>query len=417
MHSATNKHMIKQLAPLLSLLFGFALCSNGFAQTQPAAQPPAATTDAAAPAAQEAPPPIPADQLDSLVAPIALYPDPLLVQTLAASTYPLEIIQMQQWVTKNPTLKDKALADAVAKQPWDASVQSLAAFPDVLKQLGDNVAWTTDLGNAFLDQQADVMAAVQRMRAKAQGAGNLKASAQQSVQTETVGGQQVIVIESADPETVYVPQYNPSVVYGAPLPYAYPYTSPPGYGLLAFGTGIAMGAAWGGNWGSCDWNNGGDININNNNNFNKNTNVNGGNRNNVNGGRGGQGGGGGKWNHNPSHRGGAPYGSNKAANQYGGRSRSQPAAGAGTLLVEQAQAIMAVPVAQIAQAARGTSERIIGPAAERERGRELELGTGRAAARVLAVGRIGRAAVLVRVPAARDRAHSPRVDREWRRRR
>src|SRR6201985_1766860 len=98
---------------------------------------------------------IPSDQLDSLVAPIALYPDPLLAQTLAASTYPLEIIQLQQWLEKNKGLKDKALADAVAKQPWDASVQALAGLPEVVKRLANDVQWTTDLGNAFLAQQSD----------------------------------------------------------------------------------------------------------------------------------------------------------------------------------------------------------------------------------------------------------------------
>jgi hypothetical protein len=107
---------------------------------------------------------IPPDQMDSLVAPIALYPDPMLAQVLAASTYPLEIIQLQQWLAKNPKLKDKALADAVAKQPWDPSVQALAGLPDVVKRLADDIQWTTDLGNAFLAQQSDLMDAVQRMR-------------------------------------------------------------------------------------------------------------------------------------------------------------------------------------------------------------------------------------------------------------
>jgi hypothetical protein len=123
-------------------------------------------------------PKIPNDQLDSLVAPIALYSDPLLAQTLAASTYPLEIIQLQQWMDRNKNLQGKALADAVAKQPWDPSVQGLVEFPDVVQRMAGNVQWTTDLGNAFLAQQSDVMDAVQRMRAKAQGTGNLKTSAQ-----------------------------------------------------------------------------------------------------------------------------------------------------------------------------------------------------------------------------------------------
>jgi hypothetical protein len=113
------------------------------------------------------------DQIDSLVAPIALYPDELLGQTLVASTYPLEIIQLQQWMAQNKTLKDKALADAVKKQDWDPSIQSMAMFPDVVKQLAENIKWTTDLGNAVLANQAAVMDAVQRMRAKAKDKGNL----------------------------------------------------------------------------------------------------------------------------------------------------------------------------------------------------------------------------------------------------
>src|SRR5262249_43965010 len=156
------------------------------------------------------------DQLDSLVAPIALYPDPLLAQVLAASTYPLEIVQLQQWLEKNKGLKDKALVDAVEKQPWDPSVQGLAALPDVVKRLPDDIQWTTDLGNAFLAQQSDVMDAVQRMRQKAQNTGNLKSSEQQTVETKVVENKEVIVVQQASPEVVYVPSYNPTVVYGAP---------------------------------------------------------------------------------------------------------------------------------------------------------------------------------------------------------
>jgi Protein of unknown function (DUF3300) len=267
-------------------------------------------------------PKIPNDQLDSLVAPIALYADPLLAQTLAASTYPLEIIQLQQWIEKNKNLKDKALADAVAKEPWDASVQAMAAFPDVVQRLAGNVQWTTDLGNAFLAQQADVMDAVQRMRVKAQGTGNLKTSEQQKVETQTVeGGKQVIVVEQANPDTVYVPSYDPAVVYGEPA-YPYPSYSYPGYvpGMaLSLGTGLALGAAWGGGWGyNCGWNDD-DITINKNNNYVKNSNKNV-NQNN-------------KWGHNPEHRGGTPYSNKQTANKYGGTARGearQPAAGAGT---------------------------------------------------------------------------------------
>ena len=130
------------------------------------------TTTTSDSADTEQAPKLPNDQLDSLVAPIALYPDPLLAQTLAASTYPLEVIQLEQWMEKNPNLKGKALADAVAKQPWDPSIQALVEFPDVVQRMAGNIQWTTDLGNAFLAQESDVMNAVQRMRAKAQGTGN-----------------------------------------------------------------------------------------------------------------------------------------------------------------------------------------------------------------------------------------------------
>jgi hypothetical protein len=290
---------------------------------------------------------IPADQLDSLVAPIALYPDPLLSQTLVASTYPLEVVQLQQWLAQNKGLKEKALADAVKKQDWDPSIQSLAALPDVVKLLSENIKWTTDLGNAFLAQQNDMMDAVQRMRKKAKDAGNLKSSDQVKVETKSVASTQVIVVEQASPTVVYVPSYNPTVVYGAPV-YAYPPIAypPPGYyaaGMaISFGVGVAMGAMWGGGWGyNCGWGGGNNnITINNNNNFVNNSNrqnVNGGNR--VNGGNS-------NWQHNPQHRGGAPYSDRATANKYGGtargdsmqsrqnnarqnQARQQPAGGAG----------------------------------------------------------------------------------------
>ena len=226
---------------------------------------------------------IPADQLDSLVAPIALYPDAMLSQILVASTYPLEVIQLKQWLDQHKDLKGKALADAAEKQDWDPSIQALAALPDLVKQLADNIKWTTDLGNAFLAQQSDVMDAVQRMRKKAQDAGNLKSSEQQKVETKVVESKQVIIIEQASPEVVYVPSYNPTVVYGAPVypypPIAYP---PPGYyaaGMaISFGVGVAMGAFWSGGagWG-CGWGGNNNVTINNNNNF-----VNNSNRQNIN---------------------------------------------------------------------------------------------------------------------------------------
>ena len=265
------------------------------------------------------------EQLDSLVAPIALYPDPLLAQVLAASTYPLEIIQLQQWLGKNKGLKDKALADAVEKQPWDASVQALAALPDLAKRLADDIQWTTDLGNAFLAQEGAVMDAVQRMRKKAQESGNLKSTEQQSVKSEVVEGKTVVVIQQANPQVVYVPTYNPQVVWGAPM-YPYPpiYYPPPGYyaaGMaVAFGVGVAMGSWWGGGgWGwGCGWG-GNNITINNNNNFIRNSNINAGNI--GNGNRGNLGGNGNRWQHRPEHRGGAPYSDRATADRFGGAAR------------------------------------------------------------------------------------------------
>lgn len=268
---------------------------------------------------------LPPDQLDALVAPIALYPDPLLAQVLAASTYPLEIIQLQQWLQKHKDLKDKALVDAVQKEDWDPSVQAMAALPDAVKRLADDIKWTTDLGNAFLAQQSDVMNAVQRMRAKAKDNGNLKPTEQQKVETKVVESKQVIIIEQASPQVVYVPTYNPVVVYGPPV-YPYPpiYYPPPGYyaaGMaISFGVGVAMGAAWGGGWGwGCGWGHN-DVNININNSFNRNTNINNsGNRVYAQGNRGSTSAN--TWQHNPQHRGGAPYGDRSTANKYGGTTR------------------------------------------------------------------------------------------------
>jgi hypothetical protein len=141
----------------------------------------------------------------------------LLAQVLAASTYPLELLQMSQWLARNPGLKDKALADAVAQQPWDASIQAMAALPDVTKRLADDIQWTTDLGNAFLAQQGDVMHAVQRMRQKAEDKGSLKSTKEQVVETKTIENREVIVIEQANPQVVYVPSYDPVTVYGPPV--------------------------------------------------------------------------------------------------------------------------------------------------------------------------------------------------------
>ncbi len=176
-------------------------------------------------AQSEPQPPPPADpqaqllspqDLDNLVAPIALYPDPLLAQVLAASTYPLEIVEMQQWLQAHPGLRGQQLMDAAKHQNWDPSVQAMVAFPDVVTMLNRDVRWTTDLGNAFLSQQADVMGAVQRMRARAQANGRLSTTPQQTVTTQSQDGQTAIDIEPADPQVIYVPTYNPAYVWGPP---------------------------------------------------------------------------------------------------------------------------------------------------------------------------------------------------------
>jgi hypothetical protein len=300
---------------------------------QPTAAPAAAPAAQAGAATEPEAATIPPGQLDSLVAPIALYPDDLLAQVLAASTYPLEIIQLQQWMAKNPNLKDKALADAVAKQPWDPSVQSMAAVPEVAKRLADDIQWTTDLGNAFLAQQSDVMDAVQRMRAKAKEKGALESNDKMKVETKVVEEKTVIIVESSDPEVIYVPSYSPVVVYGAaPYPY-YPYPPiyyppyPPGGAFISFGVGMWMGAAiWGGSCCGCGWGHN-DVNININNNFN---------RNNINTGNIGRGSGN-NWSHNAQHRGGTPYSNKATASKYGGSQRGASTRG-GSPSTQQARA-------------------------------------------------------------------------------
>jgi hypothetical protein len=281
-------------------------------QAEQATQP----TQAAQPTEEAAK--IPADQLDSLVAPIALYPDPLLSQTLVASTYPLEIVALQQWLERNKGLKDQALVNAVSKQPWDPSIQAMAALPDVVKRLADDIQWTTDLGNAFLAQQGDVMDAIQRMRVKAKDTGALESNKEQKVETQQVNDKSVIVIEQAQPDVVYVPSYNPTAVYGAPA-YPYPsiyypsYTGAVAASAISFGVGVAMGAAWGGGWGwGAGWGHN-DIDMNINNSFNRNSNIN-----NISNNRAG---GGNTWRHNPAHRGGAPYANRATANRYGSNAR------------------------------------------------------------------------------------------------
>ncbi|NYE60193.1 hypothetical protein FHW58_001345 [Duganella sp. 1224] len=259
---------------------------------KPGDTPPKPST-AAAPAVPPYTPPS-ADQLQQMVAPIALFPDKLVGQVLAGATYPAQITAADQWVEQNRSLKGDALQATEANQPWDVSVKSLTAFPSVLDQMAGNIQWTTALGEAYANDPNDVMNAIQVMRSRAQQAGTLKSSPQLRVSTtvraappatyvepapsETVvyagppvvaPPPQTIVIEPAEPDVVYVPQYNPTVVYGAPVP-VYPGWAyrEPAYvgsdlvttGAITFGIGVLVGAAvshhhdwgwhaWGVNWG------------------------------------------------------------------------------------------------------------------------------------------------------------------------
>lgn len=252
--------------------------------------------------------PLSNEQLEQLVAPIALYPDSLVAQVLMASTYPLEVVEAARWVKSQPDLEGTALQDALEKESWDPSVKSLAAFPQTLEMMNDKLDWTTQLGNAFLAQQADVMNAVQILRERAKAQGNLESNDQQTVKVENTptGNQsQTIIIEPANPQVVYVPTYNPTVVYGAwPYPAYRPfYWYPPGYAFvgsaISFGVGLAVGSAlWGGcNWGRSDVN----INVNRYNSFNR-TNI----RSST-------------WEHNSYHRRGVGYRDQRTREKYGGR--------------------------------------------------------------------------------------------------
>jgi hypothetical protein len=242
------------------------------------------------------------EQLEQLVAPIALYPDPLLAQVFMASTYPLEIVQAARWAAGNAKLKGKALEDALQNQTWDPSVKSIVAVPQVLKMMNDKLDWTEQLGDAFLAQQDDVVNAIQALRQRAQAKGTLKTTSQQKVSTQTTGATTAVVIEPADPQVIYVPAYDPGVVYGDwPYPSYPPYSwYPPGYvasNVISFGLGVAAGAAI---WGGWNWANR-QININplRYNSFNR-TNIS-----NTN------------WQHNVAHRKGVPYNNANVAQRFG----------------------------------------------------------------------------------------------------
>ncbi len=218
------------------------------------------------PAAAKAPAGQSAEQLEQLVAPIALYPDALVAQILAGSTYPTQIVEADRWMQQNANLKGEDLAKAVDTQPWDESVKALTQFPSVLDNMSKNLSWTSALGDAYFNQQQDVMTAVQDLRRKAKDAGNLKTTKEQTVTTQNSGGQTTIVVQPANPQVVYVPTYNPTVVYGTPVP------TYPGYSgadvaaaaVISFGVGMMVGAAingggccgWGWNSWNCNWHGG-----------------------------------------------------------------------------------------------------------------------------------------------------------------
>jgi len=235
--------LYKALAVLMSFLLVFtAIPVDATAQTnQQSATAPAAQPDEYAL--------LTADELDGLVAPIALYPDALVAQVLGAATFPYEIVDAVVWLKQNSSLTGESLAKAVDQQSWDPAVKALTQFPTVLDNLAKNLAWTSSLGEASATQQQDVMAAIQRMRAKAYAAGNLKSSPEIKVVQESP---QTIVIQPANPQVVYVPAYNPTVIYGATVVV-------PGYSsadlaaaaIISFGVGIAVGAAVYG--GCCGW--------------------------------------------------------------------------------------------------------------------------------------------------------------------
>jgi uncharacterized membrane protein YgcG len=271
----------------------------------------------AAPAAQgtaNKTPPFKKEELEAILAPIALYPDALLAQIFMASTYPLEIVEAARWSKEHPDVKGDAVAGAVQSQTWDPSVKSLVAFPTVLEKMNEKIDWTQKLGDAFLAQQKEVMQAVQVLRNKAKETGNLKSTKEVTVKEEPAPAgspaPQTIIIESPDPEVVYVPSYNPTVVYGA---WAYPYYPPYAYyppayygGAMfwSFTAGVIVGGAI---WGNCNWG-GNDVNIDidRQNNFNKNE---------INNNR----------NSNNTNRGGDRAGNNSASNRAGNNSASNRA--------------------------------------------------------------------------------------------
>jgi hypothetical protein len=290
-----------------------------------------AKSQEAAPKGEKEKAPFKPEELEQLLAPVALHPDDLLSQILMAATYPVEVVQAERWLKANPKLTGDALAKELEKQTWDPSVRSLVNCPQVLTMMSEKLDWTVNLGNAFIGQQKEVMDTIQKMRAKAQEAGNLKSSKEQKVSTEKEEGKEVIVIEQSDPQVIYVPTYNPTVIYGSwPYPayppyYWYPpaYVPPP-YPAFHFGVGVAVGVAWGYAWGNCNWG-GSDVDIDVNRNTEFNRNIDRGShaqqldRNGTNKGKG-------NFKHDPSHRQGVSYRDNATSKKFGGPTASDRSA-------------------------------------------------------------------------------------------
>ncbi len=230
-------------------LVGIALLAGALVMAQQPGPPPGPP---AGPAQPQAPLMAP-NQLQTLVAPIALYPDALLSQVLVAATYPLEIAEAAQWMQQHRDLQGAQVVDAARQMNWDPSIQALVVFPDVLSRLAADIRWTTDLGNAFLAQQNDVMNAVQAMRQQAMASGKLRSNPQETVTTEMDGGQPAIDIAPANPEVVYVPYYDPASIWGPPVYGYYPAWDYAGFGF-GFFPGIYIGGFFGGlGWGGWGW--------------------------------------------------------------------------------------------------------------------------------------------------------------------
>jgi uncharacterized membrane protein YgcG len=194
------------------------------------------------------------DELNQLVAPIALYPDALVAQIVAAASYPTEVVEADRWIQQNSSLKGEELAKAADSQSWDPSVKALTQFPSVLAMMDKNLSWTSALGEAYINQPQNVLDSVQAMRQRAQQAGNLKSTPQDAVTTEG----QAIMIQPADPDVVYVPEYDPWDVYGEPLDYYPDWVGVPGAYVgsgIVFGVGIGVfgGFGWGWHHWGADW--------------------------------------------------------------------------------------------------------------------------------------------------------------------